>query len=102
MLTLNSWKSYRVFVEKVKNHSRQPIVVPMPVDKKKSLQVLEPWNGKIGGHHGLHTLHSGYAHTDVSSLNMKRGSEKSLQFSTVKLGYNEHSVEHSVTTSNWL
>ena len=50
----------------------------MPVDKQEPLQVLEPRDGEIGGHHGLHTLHSGNTHTNVSSLKHKTFYIKSL------------------------
>jgi hypothetical protein len=44
---------YRVFVEKVENHSGQAIVVPVAVNEKEPLQELEPRDGKIRRHDSL-------------------------------------------------
>jgi len=45
--------TYRVFVEKVEDHSGQAIGVPVAVNEEKPLQELEPRDGKIGRHDSL-------------------------------------------------
>ena len=66
-------EAYRVLVEEVENHSREPVVVPVTVNEEQALQVLEPRNGKVRGHDGLHSLHAGNADTDVGSLDNVQG-----------------------------